>query len=220
MTDKLVLMSHHLCPYVQRAVIALEEKGIPYERKYIDLANKPDWFLEISPLGKTPVLTVNDTPLFESSAILEYLEDTQLYPLHPVDAIERARHRAWMEFGSSVLNDIAGLYNAKTAFDFDLKVKTLSAKFARLENELTEAPYFDTSGFSLIDVIFGPVFRYFDVFDVIDNFGVISNKPKVSRWRKTLSEHSSIRTAVSSDYDERLWQFLLNRKSHLSTLMH
>ena len=52
----LKLISHKLCPYVQRAVIALTEKGVAFERIDIDLANKPDWFLKISPLGKVPVL--------------------------------------------------------------------------------------------------------------------------------------------------------------------
>ena len=74
---KLTLISHTLCPYVQRAVIALTEKGVPFERIDVDLANKPDWFLKISPLGKTPVLLVGDTAIFESAVILEYLEDTQ-----------------------------------------------------------------------------------------------------------------------------------------------
>ena len=51
---KLTLISHKLCPYVQRAVIALNEKGVPFERIDIDLADKPDWFLKISPPGKVP----------------------------------------------------------------------------------------------------------------------------------------------------------------------
>ena len=73
---KLKLISHRLCPCVQRAVVALSEKGVPFERIDIDLANKPDWFLEISPLGKTPALLVDDTAIFESAVILEYLEET------------------------------------------------------------------------------------------------------------------------------------------------
>jgi len=52
----LVLISHPLCPYVQRAAIVLAEKGVPFERRDVDLADKPEWFLRISPLGKTPVL--------------------------------------------------------------------------------------------------------------------------------------------------------------------
>jgi len=90
MAAPLKLISHKLCPYVQRAVIALSEKGVAFERIDIDLANKPDWFLAISPLGKTPVLQVGDFAIFESAVILEYLEETQLSPLHPADPLRRA----------------------------------------------------------------------------------------------------------------------------------
>ena len=86
----LKLMSHKLCPYVQRAVVALTEKGVAFERIDIDLASKPDWFLKVSPLGKTPVLLVDDTAIFESAVILEYLEETQPNPLHPRDPLSRA----------------------------------------------------------------------------------------------------------------------------------
>ncbi|HWT98543.1 MAG TPA: glutathione S-transferase N-terminal domain-containing protein, partial [Terriglobales bacterium] len=58
MITPLTLISHHLCPYVQRVAIALAEKQIPAGRIYIDLADKPDWFTAISPLGKVPLLRV------------------------------------------------------------------------------------------------------------------------------------------------------------------
>ena len=81
MTASLKLISHKLCPYVQRAVIALKEKGVPFERVEIDLASKPDWFLKLSPLGKVPVLVVTtdsgEVALFESNVICEYIEETQ-----------------------------------------------------------------------------------------------------------------------------------------------
>ncbi len=108
---RLTLVSHPLCPYVQRAAIALDEKAVAFERIAIDLANKPDWFEAISPLGKVPLLRVADgareTVLFESNVILEYLEETQPHPLHPADPLARARHRAWNEFGSALLGGIA-----------------------------------------------------------------------------------------------------------------
>lgn len=96
----LVLVSHVLCPFVQRAVISLSEKGVPFERRDIDLAAKPDWFLAISPTGKVPVLLVDGEPIFESAVILEYLEDTIGPALHPTDPLARAEHRSFMEFGS------------------------------------------------------------------------------------------------------------------------
>src|SRR6185436_17939104 len=54
----LTLVSHHLCPYVQRAAISLAEKHVDFERIYVDLSNKPEWFKELSPLGKVPLLRV------------------------------------------------------------------------------------------------------------------------------------------------------------------
>jgi len=214
------LMSHTLCPYVQRAVISLLEKGVAFERSYIDLANKPDWFKAISPLGKTPVLMVDQTPVFESAVILEYLEDTQANPLHPSDPLARARDRAWIEFGSSVLNDIAGLYNAKDAGGFAAKSGDLAMKFKRLEKELAAGPFFNGADFGLVDAAFGPVFRYFDVFDRVDDFGIFDDTPKVSRWRRALALRPSVIKAVTPDYDQLLLDFLVKRESYLSGLVN
>lgn len=213
------LMSHVLCPYVQRAAISLAEKDVAFERTDIDLANKPAWFLAISPLGKTPVLSVGQQSVFESAAILEYLEETQPKSLHPADPMTRAQHRGWIEFGSSVLNDIAGFYAAVDADVFAARITSLSAKFARLEAQLIDGPYFAGSKFSLVDAVFGPVFRYFDTFDTIADFGILTGKPKVQAWRAALAVRPSVRDAVPPNYPDLLGIFLLNRKSHLSALM-
>jgi glutathione S-transferase len=216
---KLTLISHPLCPYVQRAVIALLEKSVLYERVDVDLANKPAWFKTISPLGKTPVLKVGERAIFESAVILEYLEDTQGHPLHPADPLQRAEHRAFIEFASSVLNDIWGFYTAPDAAAFDGKGKTLAGKFQHLELRLSDGPFFDGDRFSLVDAAFGPVFRYFDVFDQIGDFGVFAGQPKVKAWRDALAARQSIRRAVATDYEQRLWKFLEARNSYLSQLM-
>jgi len=218
MPRPLKLISHRLCPYVQRAVIALTEKGVAFERVDIDLANKPDWFVAISPLGKTPVLQVGDHAIFESAVILEYLEETQLSPLHPADPLARAEHRAWIEFGSAVLNDIAGFYAAPDETAFKAKTSQLQQRFARLEARVAASPWFDGESFSLVDAVFGPVFRYFDVFDEIADFGILTEKPKLNRWRKALAARPSVRTAVSADYPALLRDFLDRRNSWLARL--
>jgi glutathione S-transferase len=132
--SKLTLISHYLCPYVQRAVISLTEKAVSFERIDVDLSNKPDWFKAISPLGKTQTLKVGEHAIFESAVILEYLEETQPHPLHPGDPLVRAEHRSWIEFGSSVLNDISGLYTAPDVAAFDGKAKVLRWKFDLARN--------------------------------------------------------------------------------------
>jgi glutathione S-transferase len=218
MAAPLKLISHKLCPYVQRAVISLTEKGVAFERVDIDLANKPDWFLAISPLGKTPVLQVGDKAIFESAVILEYLEETERKPLHPADPLVRAEHRGWIEFGSAVLNDIAGFYAAKDEAAFKAKTAQLEQRFARLEARITTSPWFDGESFSLVDAVFGPVFRYFDAFDEIGDFGILAGKPKLARWRKSLAARPSVRSAVSADYPALLRDFIERRQSWLSQL--
>jgi glutathione S-transferase len=218
MTTKLKLISHKLCPYVQRAVIALTEKGVPFERIDIDLAKKPDWFLAVSPLGKTPVLQVAGRAIFESAVILEYLEETQQRPLHPADPLTRAEHRAWIEFGSTVLSDIAALYSAGDEATFKAKAIQLNERFARLEAHVAAAPWFDGEHFALVDAAFGPVFRYFDVFDEIADFAILADKPKLKRWRDSLAQRPSVRAAVSPDYPALLHEFLRKRNSWLSRL--
>jgi glutathione S-transferase len=215
---RLKLISHKLCPYVQRAVIALSEKGVAFERIDIDLANKADRFLAISPLGKTPVLQVDDTAIFESAVILEYLEETQPHQLHPADPLRRAEHRAWIEFGSAVLSDIAGFYATPDEATFKARTSQLEQRFARLEARVAAGPWFDGESFSLVDAVFGPVFRYFDVFDDIADFGILAGKPKLARWRKALAARPSVRTAVSADYPALLRDFLDRRNSWLSGL--
>jgi len=218
MSAPLKLVSHNLCPYVQRAVIALTEKGVAFERVDIDLAAKPDWFLKLSPLGKTPVLLVGEVPICESAVILEYLEETQAAPLHPADPLQRAEHRGWIEYGSAVLNDIAGLYSAPDEAAFTGKVSQLEARFARLEARVVAAPWFDGEQFAVVDAVFAPVFRYFDVFDAIGDFAILSGKPKLARWRDSLAARPSVRSAVGADYPALLRDFIERRNSWLSGL--
>lgn len=212
----LTLISHHLCPYVQRAAIALHEKGVPFERINVDLANKPDWFKAISPLGKVPLLKVGDDVIFESAAIIEFLEDTQPNSLHPADPLQRAQHRAWIEFGSAVLADLWGFYTAGDGEAFRAKAAALRQKFERVESELGEGPFFAGERFSLVDAVFAPAFRYFEVFDRLGDFGILTGLPKVAAWREALAARPSVRAAVSPDYGTRLLAFISDKGGYLA----
>jgi len=220
----LTLVSHHLCPYVQRAAIALLEKGVPFERVYIDLGRKPAWFTALSPLGKVPLLQVAgddgaEVTLFESAPICEWIEETQAGPrLHPADPLSRARHRAWMEFGSVILGDLWGLETASDPGLFEAKRSAIAGRFDRLEDVLSAGPYFAGPGFSLVDAVFAPIFRYFDVFDAIADTGLFIGRPKLSAWRRALGRRPSVRDAVTADYALRLRAFLRQHDAHLLKL--
>jgi glutathione S-transferase len=223
MAATLTLISHKLCPYVQRAVIALNEKGVAFERIDIDLANKPDWFLKVSPLGKVPVLVVatgkGEVALFESNVICEYIEDTQAgAKLHPQDPLARAQHRAWMEFGSTILSDLWGLETTGDPAVFESKRLAIVAKFARVEAALGSGPFFAGDSFSLVDAVFAPIFRYFDVFDELSDLEVFTKTPKVRAWRSQLAKRPSVKAAVGPDYPQLLRAFLVRHDAHLLKL--
>jgi glutathione S-transferase len=220
MNPKLTLVSHALCPYVQRAAIVLLEKGVAFERIDIDLANKPDWFLKISPLGKTPALLVDREAVFESAVICEYLDETLPPTLHPRDALQRAQHRGWVEFGSNILNTIASLYNASDESALKNRAHDIQAKFAQVEVALGAAPYFAGIDFSMVDAVFGPVFRYFDVLDGLCDVDFFDRTPKIRAWRAALNARQSVKDAAHPDYDALLRSFLMARRSALSARMN
>ncbi|HVK98495.1 MAG TPA: glutathione S-transferase family protein [Dongiaceae bacterium] len=216
---ELILISHHLCPYVQRSVIVLTEKCIPYERRYIDLSDKPEWFIELSPTGKVPLLWVDrQAALFESAVICEYLNEITPGNLHSDDPLQKAQDRAWIEYGSQILNDIARLYNAREEADFLDQCKQMARKWRRLELEVQE-PYFNGPSFGMVDAAYGPIFRYFDVMEACLPVDLFAGCDGVRSWRHQLSQRSSVQQAVEPVYNERLRLFLLNRNSHISTLL-
>lgn len=217
-----ILVSHHLCPYVQRAAIALAEKGAPFERVTINLDDKPAWFTALSPLGKVPLLRVArpdgaEAVLFESAAICEFIEEAVPGPrLHPADPVLRAQHRAWMEVGSAMLGDIWTLETTRDAAAFARARDAIAAKAARLEAALDPAgPFFAGAAFSLVDAVFGPVFRYFDVFDAIHDTAVFAATPRVRAWRAALATRPSVRDAVAPDYGDRLRAFLQRHDAYM-----
>ncbi|RAH78480.1 glutathione S-transferase [Aspergillus japonicus CBS 114.51] len=97
------------CPFVQRVWLALEEKQIPYQYIEVNPYHKAPSFLALNPRGLVPTITSPDEsgsarPLYESTVILEYLEEA--YPTHtpallPKDAYLRARARIWIDYVTS-----------------------------------------------------------------------------------------------------------------------
>lgn len=213
---ELELISHYLCPYVQRSRIVLAEKSVPHTLTFIDLGDKPDWFLQVSPLGKVPVLLVDRQPVFESAVIVEYLDEITAGSLHPAEPFERARHRSWIAFASSTLDNVAGFYNAAERSAWARQRQSLLDKFRQLESALAARPFFAGAEFSLVDAAFAPLFRYFEVFEGIGDFGFFDDTPRVNAWRVALAARASVRDAVVADYHARLLAFLTRRESYLS----
>lgn len=205
----LTLVSHPLCPFVQRAAIVLLEKGIPFDRVNIDLDAKPAWFLAISPNGKVPLLRVRqqdatDAVIFESMVICEYLDESRGgAAMYPDDALARARQRGWVEFGTAALADAWQFLNATDRTTADAKQAAFRHRLQQLEAELGSGPYFGGAAFGMVDAVFAPVFRYFDILDPAVSHAIFEGLPRVSAWRSALARRHSVIDAVGSDYAER-----------------
>ena len=212
---KFKLCSFKTCPWVHRAAIVLQEKNINYDIEYINRDDRPDWFVSISPHSKVPVLIVNnETALFESNAIAEYLDEVTEPRLHPVDPLDRAYNRAWNDYVPT-FSAITHLNNAEDEEDLRRRCVVADGYFSKLEGALMKRgerrPYFNGQNFSLTDASYAPALMQFTFFDHLHPLGLIEKYPAVRDWRDSLMERPSVIAAVVPNCEE-YWRDVLRSK--------
>ncbi len=204
--QSLTLISHALCPFVQRAKIVLLERGVVFRQVDVDLAAKPDWFLTLSPTGKVPVLKVcqpngEDAILFESVVICEYLNEAHGgAAMYPNDVLLRARHRAWIEFASQTFTEGWQFVHAKDVATAEAKQAAFRERLSKIEAELGIGPYFAGADFGLVDAVYAPLFRYFGFIDPVVADPIFAGLPRVAAWCAALAGRSSVKNAVIETY--------------------
>ncbi len=208
------LVSFDVCPYVQRSVITLEEKGVAYDIEYIDLGDPPEWFVAASPLGKVPILFVADEVLFGSAVINEYLDETAPgRRLHPDDPLRRARDRAWIEFTSTILADRNRMQHAQTERETRERAAGVRGKLARLEEQLGDGPFFHGEELSLVDAAVAPLLqRLAWCLELAPDLGALEGLPRVSAWSEALLAHESVRNSTVRDIRDRYFEYLLGKQ--------
>ena len=194
MTDYL-LVSFETCPWVQRAAIVLREKNTPFTFKHIDRDNRPDWFLAISPHRKVPVLRIDDrVSLFESNAIVEYLDEIIAPHLHPADPLQRAWNRAWTDYLPTFAADVTGAAYAVTQADYERAVGKIEGPFRKLDEALlrrSEGPFFNGADYSLVDAAYAPFLQRYGFLDRIAPLGFLERFPNLAAWSSALLERPS-----------------------------
>jgi glutathione S-transferase len=194
MTDYL-LVSFETCPWVQRAAIVLREKNTPFTFKHIDRDNRPDWFLAISPHRKVPVLRIDDrVSLFESNAIVEYLDEIIAPHLHPADPLQRAWNRAWTDYLPTFAADVTGAAYAVTQADYERAVGKIEGPFRKLDEALlrrSEGPFFNGADYSLVDAAYAPFLQRYGFLDRIAPLGFLERFPTLAAWSSALLERPS-----------------------------
>jgi glutathione S-transferase len=202
----------------------LRAKDVEFEVTYINLRDKPDWFLEISPHGKVPVLTVDSQPLFESNAIAEFLDETVEPRLHPEDPIKRARNRAWTDFVPDFSRQLGTVTYARSAEDLNQVLGDPPKGLQRLEDAIAkerdnDGPYFNGPKLSLVDAAYAPFLQRFTLAERYLQSGLMSSYPKLGSWTNALMDSLPVQRSVSEEFADAFVEGLKRRGAWAAELM-
>jgi glutathione S-transferase len=189
------------CPYGQKVRIVLAEKGLSYELVEIDLAQgeqrRPD-FLRLNPFARVPVLVDEDTTIYDSTTINEYLEDE--YPEPPLlpalgRSAQRALARTWEDFADTSFTIQVGQLMGemgKPESDRDAgRITRLQQSVERMLNFLNhqlQGQEFLAAQFSVADIGFVPRIM------VLSQLGLdpTAGRANVDGWMRRMLERPSI----------------------------
>ena len=196
------LVGFKICPFAQRSAIVVKEKGIDCDITYINPKEPPDWFKKISPLGKVPLLKLDDTVLFESVVIMEYLDEVTPPSLHPADPLQKAQNRAWNEFASTLLEgQFKMVIAAQDEEGCDAAEKDLKSKLTLLE-PMVQGEFFNGGTLALTDVAYAPFFMRLNLLEQWHPMGLLDELPKVKAWSDNLLQRTSIKASVVEGFEE------------------
>lgn len=209
----LEIISSASCPFAQRTRMALLEKDLDAKLTVIDLDNKPDWFFEISPYAKVPVVRHGDTVVFESAVINEYLEE--VYPDHPLlpkDPAGRAVARTWIDFANVRL--VPHFYKCMLAQDAEgqelHKRKILEAlSFMEFEGlrKLSDGPFWLGDDLTLVDLTFFPHLSRFPALAEYRGLEIPEDHTRLKQWLQMMWDRPSVKqTSLREEDYIRNWR--------------
>jgi glutathione S-transferase len=208
----LKIISFKICPFVQRVTAALEAKQVPYEIEYISLSDKPQWFLDISPNGQVPILvTENGTTLFESDAIIEYIDD-EFGNLEPnLSNEDKALDRAWSYLAAKHYLTQCGTMSSKNKATFEERTANFIKVFEKVESKLAgETKFFKSDNISKVDIAWLPLLDRAAIIEKHSGFDFLCGLPKVKAWQKALLATGLAEKSVANDFVGRFSDFYLS----------
>lgn len=210
------VVSFKICPFVQRVTALLEAKKIPYDIEFIDLNNKPQWFLDISPNGQVPVLiTDGGQTLFESDAIVEYIEEA-FPPLQAGLSLEdKARNRAWSTLASK---NYLVQCSAQRSPDKDVlgeRSGKLGKAFDRMEKQLGDTRYFGGNRLGMVDIAWLPLLHRARIVERHSCYDFLGDRPKLKKWQEQLLGDDLAQKSVAPDFKEAFSNFYLSDQTYL-----
>ena len=215
----LKIVSFKICPFVQRVTALLEAKSVPYEVEYIDLGDKPDWFLEMSPHGQVPLLIAEDgRVLFESDAIAEYVDEVTGAPLSAEDPVTRAQDRAWSALASKLYMPQCGAMRSDSESALSAATASFAASLEKIESRLGEGPFADGDDLGMVDLAWISILHRFEIIERHSGYDFLAGFPKVKRWQRALLDTGIAQQAVSVDFEDRFADFYLSPDTFVGKL--
>jgi glutathione S-transferase len=204
-------------------VIVLRTKEVDFDVTYINLQEKPDWFLKISPHGKVPVLNVDGQPLFESNAIAEYLDEVVEPRLHPEDPIKRARNRAWTDFVPDFSKGLSAAYRRETLAEMEAGREDALKVLGKLEEAIktergNDGPFFNGDKISLVDAAYAPFFQRFMIAEEKLKTGLLDGFPLVKAWCGALLASELVTGSVADSFVPDFKASMKRYGYHIGTL--
>lgn len=214
------VISFKICPFVQRVTGLLEAKNIPYEIEFISLRDKPQWFLDIAPTGQVPVLVAESgEALFESDAIVEYIEEISEPLEKNVTPEQRAKDRAWSYQASK--HYLVQCTSMRSGDEETLLYRTakLGKAFEKAEAILSIGPYFKGEQLSNVDIAWLPLLHRAAIIEQKSGYDFLTNYPKVKAWQTAILAIGLAEKSVPADFVERFSEFYLAEETRLGQMM-
>lgn len=210
------LVSFKICPFVQRVTALLELKNRPYKVQYINLSNKPAWFLQVSPNGQVPILiTEGKEVLFESDAIVEYIEETVPPALFSADPIKKAQDRAWSYLATKHYLTQCSAQRSKDKQTLLERTEKLSRAFSKLEIKLSDKPYFNGDHMGMVDIAWLPLLHRAAIIEKHSGYDFLENFPKVKVLQKNILARGLVEKSVAEDFETKFTSFYLSEETFL-----
>lgn len=210
------IVSFKICPFVQRVTAALAAKGIDYDIEYISLKDKPQWFLDISPNGQVPILIAdNGEVIFESDAIIEYLDEVTPLLEQDVTPEQRAKDRAWSYLAAKNYLTQCSAMRSPTEEVLAERSEKLRTAFAKVENVLGEGPYFKGESLSNVDIAWLTMLHRVDIIERHTGYDFLAGMPKVKAWQKAVLATGLAEKSVADDFEQKFTDFYLSEDTFL-----
>ncbi|MEM7120079.1 MAG: glutathione S-transferase family protein [Pseudomonadota bacterium] len=210
------IVSFKICPFVQRVTALLEAKRLDYDVAFIELSDKPQWFLDISPTGQVPILITDDGDvLFESDAIVEYIDEA--YPaLEPDIPLEtKAANRAWSYLATKNYLVQCSAQRSPSENVLRERADKLGKAFDTIEKQVGGTPFFGGETMGMVDIAWLTLLHRTDIIRQRTCFDFLGDRPNLKAWRDSILATGLAEKSVAPDFEDAFAAFYLSDQTFL-----